>query len=317
MPGRPIFILGVMPRSGTNFLHRLICRHPRCGGVHHTPVKEDFLVHHADRLSKYITRLHWQWAHWGAEPDLIRAFSQHLGQGLIAFLQSLTDAERVVTKTPSVRNIDRVFTLFPEAHVLVIVRDGRSVVASGMSGFGWDFEEATRTWARAARRLLAFQRAGRDHGEAAPGRHLVVKYEALSEHTEGELRHILDFLGLDVAQYDFAEALDMPVYGSSFMKDKGEVTWEPQSGGRHFDGTRRWQHWDAARHRRFNWIAGEELEALGYTPVRGAASGHVLSRAGHVPMDAAYHAKRLPARLLQSSKAAAKAFLRSMKGDAR
>ena len=44
---RPIFILGIMPRSGTNFLHQLITLHPACVS---SPVWEDFLIYPAPLL---------------------------------------------------------------------------------------------------------------------------------------------------------------------------------------------------------------------------------------------------------------------------
>ena len=136
-----------MPRSGTNFLHRLLCQHPDCGAINTTPVREDYVLHHGYWLRAYTQKLKWQWGHWGADSDFVAPLSNNLGIGISDFLGTLTDAKRFVTKTPSVANIDSFFEFFPHAQLLVIVRDGRSVVASGMSGFGWNFETATREWA--------------------------------------------------------------------------------------------------------------------------------------------------------------------------
>ena len=58
-----------------------------------------------------------------------------LGDGLVSFLWVERD-RRLVAKTASVRNVDRFFTFFLRAHLLILVRDGRSVVQSCMSTFG-------------------------------------------------------------------------------------------------------------------------------------------------------------------------------------
>ena len=46
----PIFILGITPRSGTNFLQDILCFHPDCGAG---PVREYFLLHYASFSKNY------------------------------------------------------------------------------------------------------------------------------------------------------------------------------------------------------------------------------------------------------------------------
>jgi hypothetical protein len=68
----------------------------------------------------------------------------------------------------------------------------------------------------------------------------------------------------------------MPIFGSSGKKDgSGEWQWgvTESTGKERF--TERWSEWSRRQHERFNWIAGDELRALGYAPqefetVRGA-----------------------------------------------
>ncbi len=213
----PIFILGMMPRSGTNFLHRLLCQHPDCGAINTTPVREDYLVHHIKWLRRYVDRLRWQWGNWGADEAFVAPLSTAVGHGLTDFLGSLSDAKRIVTKTPSVENLDAFFNYFADAHLLIIVRDGRSIVASGMSGFGWNFETATRKWRKTVREITAFQQKHAAYAD----RFKLVHYEALNANTVEELGNVLQFLDLDATIYDFEAALDTPVYGSSFMKGQG------------------------------------------------------------------------------------------------
>src|SRR5260370_30273030 len=91
-----------------------------------------------------------------------------MGDGLISFLVQLREIEegagtatagseraRLIMRTPSVQHLSRVFRLFPDARVLVLVRDPRSVVESGRAGFGWTPETAMQLWAEGARTILA------------------------------------------------------------------------------------------------------------------------------------------------------------------
>ncbi len=309
-PQAPVFILGMMPRSGTNFLHRLICKHPDCGAINTTPVREDYLVHHIKWLSRYVGRLKWQWGNWGADAEFVAPVSAHVGQGLTGFLQTLSDANRIVSKTPSVENLSTFFDYFSDAYLLIIVRDGRSIVASGMSGFGWNFETATRKWAGSAQTIQKFM----DDNPQYKDRFKLVHYETLNANTLEVLREVLEFLNLDVDSYDLDEALSMPVFGSSFMKEKGEtVTWKPQEKQKDFNSSERWNSWSNGRHARFNWIAGKELAALGYE-VKDVGSS---SKLVHGIRDMFYWCKRYPARAISASREAARAFIDSLQGKGR
>lgn len=254
-----------MPRSGTNFLADLLTIHPQCALP--KPIWEDYVLRHAQLLEEYgrCTARHWN-PGWGVseaeETELLRS----LGDGILDFLQRRIPAERrLVTKTPSVHNLDRIPRLFPEAHVLVIVRDGRAVVESGRRTFGWEYDRATRRWRDAAREIQRF--------EASVGpdlRYRRVRYEDLHRNVEEELRGLLNFLGLDPGRYDFGRAIDLPVKGSSELAaGSGEVHWSPVERPEEFQPLRRWHDWERARHERFNWIAGPELQAFGYEPVEG------------------------------------------------
>ena len=137
----PIFVLGIMQRSGTGFIQRLLCQHPDCyqGGA----IREDYLLEHSDLLLKYSELSYERWnPSWEVEknvgsPELL---FRCLGDGLISFLghqfvsdngsgaESLSAAssKRIVTKTPSVKHLSHFFKLFPESYLIIIVRDGRT-----------------------------------------------------------------------------------------------------------------------------------------------------------------------------------------------
>ncbi len=275
----PIFILGISQRSGTNYLADLLSLHPDCGRP--SPLWEDHVLGHAELLLSYARTLCRRWSRQVAGPplaaeagrrcpwpDRIHESIAHLhpqlcralGSGVVATLQSLTGRKRLVTKTPSVHNLPLFFDLFPGACLLILVRDGRAVVESGVRSFGWDYESAMHNWARAARTVLAFtQKEG-----GPPGKYLLVRYEDLVAGGEVQVRRLLDFLGLDACAYDFAAAARLPVKGSSELKAAGEMHWRPVEKGADFDPLGRWKNWPRARHERFNWLAGTYLGQLGY-----------------------------------------------------
>jgi protein-tyrosine sulfotransferase len=281
----PIFIHGILPRSGTNFLWDLLLLHPDCSRPIE-PVNEDLFLEHSEHLAAFVAavRAAWdpRWGTFGADlPDRLYA---GIGEGLVSFLHTERN-RRLVAKSPSVRHLDRFFTFFPSARLLILVRDGRSVAQSAMDTFGWDFDRVCRAWAEAARTIGRFQRA-----EAARAdQWRVVRYEALFDDPEGQLRPIFEFLELDATRYDFEAARALPVRGSSaFGRRKSAVHWGAVARDESFAPKERWRSWSADRVERFDWLAGDELAALSYA---GARRRFPIGRSvGHTVRDWRWHA---------------------------
>jgi len=267
----PIFILGIMPRSGTNYLWDLLRLHPACAPARE-PIREDFFIEESDDLLAFTRHVAERWdPMWGVVDDeLMRRFRESLGDGLISFLWVDRD-RRLVAKTPSIRHIDRFFTFLPRARLLVLVRDGRSVVQSCMSTFGWEFDRAAREWAAAADAIRRFVETPRPSTE----RHMLVRYEDLIGDLRRTLTAVLRFVELDEDDFDFGAAADLPVRGSSsyFGTGRDSVHWDPVPAGPDFDPRERWRTWTPEMHERFDWIAGKPSRYLGYPssidPVRG------------------------------------------------
>lgn len=279
----PVFILGISERSGTNYLRDLLNLHPDLAATN--IVFEDFLVAHSDLLIKYADMVRTRWllnkriAEQIGQPD--QAIARALGNGLLELLYATSNqptlaaagfeepgaglpTKRLLTKTPSVEQLPNIFRLFPTAQVIIVVRDGRAVVESGMKTFKWSFEKATHLWANAARTILEFDRQNRGPGQ----RYQIVRYEDLQgERTEQTLRQLLAFLNLDAGAYDFAGALNLPVKGSSELGAKATdlTSWKPVEKPKDFNPLRRWEHWGPARHERFAWVAGAVMQQLGYS----------------------------------------------------
>lgn len=261
--GDPIFILGILPRCGTNFLYDLLKLHPDCGTAE--GVWEDYFLFHTNRLEAFLdgAATHWD-SSYASDPAVCKQIRALIGRGLVDFLKSNAPDRRIVTKTPRVDHLHAFFTFFPEARLLILVRDGRSVIESGVKTFGWHREWAVREWARAAGTILAFEAVAAEQGFS--DRYLIVRYEDLWQTLEETLRRILAHLDLDPADYDFQAAANLPIRGSSTGDATGAIHWNPVQKTAAFDPMSRWRHWSQGRHERFNWLAGEPMRKLGYEP---------------------------------------------------
>lgn len=258
--------MGILRRCGTNFLYHLLRLHPACDA---SPfIWEDYFVANSYLLDDYIsfTSKRWTPTLGGVAEGLEDALYRHLGDGLISFLSEQVDAKRLVTKTPSVRNLRNFFKLFPCAYLLILVRDGRAVVESSVKSFGTGYEAKMRDWANAADTILRFDQANRDNNL----KYLIVRYEDIYSDQERELCRIFTFLDLDADLYDFKAAASLPIRGSSTFHGEGRasVHWDPVEKPSDFKPVQRWSHWGRALHERFNWIAGQYLVQFGYEPKR-------------------------------------------------
>jgi hypothetical protein len=279
-----ILILGIAQRSGTNYLAQVLQCHPDCA-LPAPPVLEDHLLRDAGHLVEYARRAAGRWApEWGDTGATRAELEHHLGQALTGFLQARAGGRRVVSKTPSLEGIELLARLIPDARLVVLVRDGRSVAASLMQGFHLSADQAIRNWRAGARALRRFER----EGGRAP---LVVRYESLLDHFEGEVRRVLDHCGLDPATFDFEAAASLPVKGSSFDRpDHGKLTWDPVTRSPDFDAAGRHRSWPAATNARFDWLAGREQAELGY-PRPDVRGGRAPWLAYNLVLDACWPAR--------------------------
>ena len=93
------YVLGITGRSGMNFLANLVWAHRDCSNV--DQLYEDYFL---------------------AEPHRLTGFA------------SDPTASPAVAKTPSIKNLE-LLNVMPIGKSVVIVRDGRAVVESGMRSF--------------------------------------------------------------------------------------------------------------------------------------------------------------------------------------
>lgn len=269
-PPKVVFILGIMPRSGTYFLSNLLSHHPSC---EKSVIPEDGFIAESHLLMKYVTRNHKIWKQNDDLPnvDIENILPESIGDGLIKFLFRATrevtgsnpdeTIKYMVTKTPQVQRLHQFFRFFPHEKLLILVRDGRSLNESITRSFNHNFEQAIRDWVEAAQEIIEFQK------KENKNKYLLVKYENLYLHTQEYMCKILDFLELGTEEYDFEKAMHTPVVGSStFGRGNGKVHWDPVQKTTEFDPLSRIANWSRKQHERFNWLAEKELLYFGYEP---------------------------------------------------
>lgn len=278
--GRPVFILGTAKRSGTNFLKNMICLHPDCFSP--GPVWEDFLLVESDYLNKYVGCTFNRWnSSWNVEGflDGKSTLLSKIGDGVLDYLhqQFYSDTAntgkineainnnsqnlRLVTKTPTVQNIDNFFKLFPNACLIVITRDGRAVTESASKSFNKPFNIAIQEWNEEAQMLARFAKGKSFKEEQCH----IVKYEDILSNSHHELTKVLGFLGLDVSRYNFDDVDNAPVIGSSELSKAGDIHWDATPKDSSFNPSKRWSKWSRWSHARFNWLAGRAQVDLGYS----------------------------------------------------
>ncbi len=263
----PILVVGVSRRSGTNFLATLLQLHEDCAAPP-APLLEDHVLRELPLLRAYAARTAARWPRrWGDRAAARTRLEQHLGDGLAAFLHDGVDAPRVVSKTPSPEHLDLYPSVLPNAYVLVLLRDGRSVVDSLVHGFRFSFRKAVDEWAAGARTIVDFEH------EVLPLhpklRVRFVRYEAVVADPVGQLRELFEFCDLDPSRVDDDAVRNAPVIGSSYARAAGgRMTWQPLERSADFNPEARFSGWSSARRARFDWLAGDLQRALGYGSTR-------------------------------------------------
>lgn len=279
--GGPIFVRGIMPRSGTNFLADLLRLHP---GVCVNP-NDIWEFPHFRALSfleQYIHRLSVSPKTPSFDAD---EFRRCLGDAWCQYLGNYFEREqRIVLKDPSFGSLPKVFDYFPDACLLLVLRDLRDVVASGLkAGFvappkfslgnrhSWhrlfgpsDFVWICRKARAEANEFLRFQQSS--EWDRRRAQILVVRYEDLVNDIEPQARRILVHCSLDLSVYPWDKLVRLPVRGSSFLRDaSGKMNFArgiSQPGD--FQPVGRWHDWCGHKRRRFHRELAETMGQLMY-----------------------------------------------------
>ncbi|MEO7801623.1 MAG: sulfotransferase [Ginsengibacter sp.] len=255
----PVFIVGINPRSGTNYLYQLLASHPECVRSNH--YGEDFILIGLDKYLEFYDKVTCRWKKkWHNDQE---DFRKALESGILKYLDPVSSpAKLMITKTPYPNNATLFLKAFTQGYLIVITRNGQDLVESYITSFNRKFEDVVREWVGGARVIDAIKK---DPKMMKSGRVILLKYEELYQHNQQEMTRLLEFLQLDVSQYDFAKSRNLDVIGSSTFKgESAEVTWVPIPKDHTFNPLNRFEGWSKYRHYRFNWLAGKYSKSLGY-----------------------------------------------------
>lgn len=259
-----IILHGVMPRSGTVYSGELLRLHPDLYAYPNDIWEFPFLEMTGDLidLQKKFFMAYRQNIKRIGDMDFLPLF----GASLIAYLYSFVpDRKRILIKIPDVQFLNYFYLVFPYETPLLLIRDGRDVVASTMKTWpGRKFKKVCKTWAQSANLMLAFNRYYSDVSKGDDYAHYLARYEDAVQSPEVFIHCVCQKYGLDVNKYPVNGIEGIAVRGSSSIKIDGKVVWEPVPKEKKFNPIGRWQGWSSAERRIFKKIAGQTLVNAGY-----------------------------------------------------
>ncbi|MCF6171938.1 MAG: sulfotransferase [Bacteroidales bacterium] len=256
----PVFIVGISGRSGTNYLFRLLLNHPDCA-VSNLGA-EDFIIYGLDKLTDYTDKISLRWKKdWNYTPAKKSMLKKSLGDGITDFLRKDKNNKCLISKTPSTLNIDKFFDFFTDARLIILVRDGKNVVESGVKSKFWNYETGFHIWNESAKRILKLL----EKETAVRDKILLIKYEDLVSSLDKELAKVFAFCHLSFDKYDFRKTENIQVFGSSLSgAENKKFVWKVDKQKKHFDPLLRTQKWNRFLYYRYNRKCGENAVKLGY-----------------------------------------------------
>lgn len=262
---RLLFIFGIMPRSGTNFLFELLLRAPPfarsaipfaelpiLAGEEYFRGPVDLIGRVHRESGKAFARMEWMaYATAGFRNRVLDI----AGPGSITLI-----------KNPLVWNIELWPVLFPQDHMLLLIRDARYIVDSFMrtlihSGMSRTFEDVCIETALAIDKSMAFL------ASQPANRLMLLRYEDVVRDKSGAVSRVSEWLGESTAIADREVLEHLPVYGSSVYSNRtsdGSVDWTPVAADEGFDPTNRTLSWTTGQQRIFDRVCGAQNARLGY-----------------------------------------------------
>lgn len=259
----PILVLGVMPRSGTNAVRDAIALHP---DVYADPGRlyEFPLLHAADAAAVFMDQFHSYFPR-NAEVTHRHDALAMLAGAWLRELQLEAGDKRILLKSPHVQNLFLAPHIFPDAKIVLCLRDGRDVVDSSLRTFSRvslarkTFAQLATEWKFAAEAIV-----GATQAIAMQDMVTLARFEDLQDAPSQTVTAVLNGIGLDVANYDMEAFANLPVRGSSRSTATDDSRWQPETRSAHFKPVNRWHAWSDKRKARFDRIAGQALEQAGY-----------------------------------------------------
>ena len=258
-----LFVNGVLPRSGTNYIANALALHPAVAAFPRQMYEFPLL-----EIAPGARALRHEWlAHYRENAAIVQEHELFawLAGGWLADLQAGEPERHLLFKSPHVRQLALFRAALPDDRLILCLRDGRDVVASTLASFEKrrltrSFRQLVHEWRLATEAVLACAPGG---PQAHPYT-VVVRYEAMVADQAAEIRRIMQAIGLDLAAYPFDRLADLPVFGSSGAKPNGKWRWQQVRRDAGFNPIGRFENWPDHRKRAFHHLAGDTLKRAGY-----------------------------------------------------
>lgn len=255
-----IFIHGILRRSGTNFIGELIRLHPDLVAYPNKIYEAPFL-----RTTGWLIKAQEEFfSEYQRNREQIgeRDFLPVFGSAFVAYLNAFVpENKQILLKVPGVQFLPYFFSIFPNEKLLIIIRDGRDVVQSTVRTWPQrKFTDVCREWSEAARNIISFA----DTFTSKSDSFLIAKFEDAVADSKNFVSRVGSHFGLDMERYPYEKLKEVPVKGSSSLKQDGKMTWKPIERPRYFNPVGRWSEWDSKLKKKFKNICGQTLIETGY-----------------------------------------------------
>lgn len=258
----PIIVLGVMPRSGSNMIRDVLALHPDVaadpGRLYEFP-----LLHAADGAAALMEEFI---SYFPRNADVLGRYDAlaMLAGAWLRELQREAGNKRILLKCPHVQHLSLAPHIFPDAKLVLCLRDGRDVVDSSLNTFS-RYSLSRKTFAQLATEWkLGTDAMMQMSGASDASNVLLNRFEDIMSEPRQTVDALLAHTGLDPATYDYDGYENLPVRGSSRNKTDDDTRWQPQEKSKDFKPVDRWLSWSDKRKAQFDKIAGAALERAGY-----------------------------------------------------
>ncbi len=201
MTHAPILVIGVTPHGGSDELHELLGLHPDLAAPR--TVAQDHLTVGTAELAEGVRAIAGRAVAGRAPHEVEAQLLARVGDALLGWLAEdagLTrdDPRRLLTRSGGAYGVRGLASLVPGAHLVLVVRDARDVVAVGMRELGWRFTEGVDVWLGGARELLRLTGRPLPLGVQVH----TVRYEDLVADPVSRITDLLARLDLDPDRWD-------------------------------------------------------------------------------------------------------------------
>ena len=230
----PIFIYGILRRSGTNYLNQIILNDSTCEQPS-SRIRENWFLHHSNSLFQYSDRLLNIYSNpkWGGQSFSEEELLFRIGNSMIEFLQSHISKsdKKLVTKTPSVNNMKFLEQLFPNVKNIIIIRNPLDVAASTYNSWKVNVNETLDNWNDGCISIYEYEKQSNSN-------YILIRYEDLINDLQKTFTPCIEFLGLNPDVFDWNKLDKLPIYGSGDSGPDWKVSKKEQS----FQAIHKWKN---------------------------------------------------------------------------